>query len=297
MPKKTVLITGCSHGGLGAAMAKVYRAKGFKVFAAVRNAAKAGTLKDTTDIEIIELEVTSKESIQGCAREIEKFTGGSLDILVNNAGVSAVMPLLDLDLNDAKRLYDVNVWAQLAMVQAFAPMLIKAKGTVCNVSSVSGELISAWGGMSYLIPWNHQLWANNYVGSYNSSRAATTALSETLRIEMAPLGVRVVTVVLAAVETSGNDPSMKGDIKLPENSYYQNIRDVINHHYKGLVYTKKQNVDVAANNIVNDLLKGGSIFIRRGESSTLSWYCSTFLPHAWFTSLLNGGSGLAQLKG
>ncbi|KAI8952713.1 putative short-chain dehydrogenases/reductase [Xylaria longipes] len=254
MPEKTVLITGCNHGGLGAAMAKAYRAKGFKVFATVRELGKAGTLGDMSGIEILEL---------------EKSTGGSLDILVNNAGVSGAMPLLDLDLDKAKRLYDVNVWAQLAMVQAFATMLINAKGTVCNISSVSGELIFAWG------------------GSYNSSRAATTALSETLRLEIAHLGVRVVTVILGAVETSGNSPSNKGDIELPANSHYQKIRDVINQYHKGLVFTKKQNVDVAANNVVNDTLKGGGIFIWRGESSTTSWV----------TSMINGKSGLAQLGG
>ncbi|KAI0465971.1 putative short-chain dehydrogenases/reductase [Xylaria cf. heliscus] len=278
MHATTVLITGCNDGGLGAAMAKVYRTKGFKVFATVRNIAKARTLGETNGIEILELEVTSKESIRRCAKKIADITGGSLDILVNNAGVAGVMPILDLDLDKAKRLYDVNVWAQLAMVQEFAPLLIKAKGTVCNISSVSGELIFAWG------------------GSYNSSRAATTAFSETLRIEMAPLGVRVVTVILGAVETPGNDPSTKGDIELPVTSYYQKIRDVINQHYKGLIFTKKQNVDAAANNVVNDLLKGGSIFIRRGEASTTSWLGTTLLPHAWFTSLINGGSGLDKLR-
>ncbi|KAH8162907.1 hypothetical protein CIB48_g5327 [Xylaria polymorpha] len=235
MPEKTVLITGCNNGGLGAAMAKAYRAKGFKVFATVRNVAKAGTLGDTSGIEILELEVTSKESIQKCAKTVHEITGGSLDILVNNAGVAGTMPLLDLDLDEAKRVYDVNVWAQLAMVQSFAAMLIKAKGTVCNISSVAGELVFAWGGTIWFILWDHQPWANDDVGSYNSSRAATTALSETLRIEMEPLGVRVVTVVLGAVETSGNDPSTKGDIQLPTNSNYQKIRDVINQQYKGLV--------------------------------------------------------------
>ncbi|RYC59359.1 hypothetical protein CHU98_g6848 [Xylaria longipes] len=234
MPEKTVLITGCNHGGLGAAMAKVYRAKGFKVFATVRELGKAGALGDMSGIEILELEVTSRESIQECVKTIEKITGGSLDILVNNAGVAGAMPLLDLDLDKAKRF----------------------------------------------------------------SRAATTALSETLRIEMAPLGVRVVTVILGAVETSGNCPSKKGDIELPANSYYQKIRDVINQYHKGLVFTKKQNVDVAANNVVNDTLKGGGIFIRCGESSTTSRYANnTFLPHARFTSMINGKSGLAQLGG
>lgn len=148
MSNKTVLITGCNHGNLGAAMAKAYRARGFKVFATVRNVAKAGSLGETEGIEILELEVTSRESIQQCAKIIEKLTGGSLDILVNNAGIAGAMPLLDLDIDAAKKIYDVNVWALVATTQAFAPMLIKAKGVVCNISSVSGELTFAWMGKS-----------------------------------------------------------------------------------------------------------------------------------------------------
>ncbi|KAJ8121001.1 hypothetical protein ONZ43_g2440 [Nemania bipapillata] len=155
MPEKTVLITGCNHGGLGAAMAKAYRARGFKVFATVRSVAKAGNLGETEGIEILELEVTSKESIAQCAKTVEKLTGGSLDILVNNAGTAGVMPLLDLDLDKARKVYDVNVWALLAMTQAFAPMLIKAKGVVCNISSVSGELIFSWMGKSYFTSMNY----------------------------------------------------------------------------------------------------------------------------------------------
>jgi NAD(P)-dependent dehydrogenase (short-subunit alcohol dehydrogenase family) len=146
MSEKTVLITGCSDGGLGAAMAKAYRARGFRVFAAVRNIAKAGSLSEIKGIEILELEVTSEESIRQCAKAVEKLTGGSLDILVNNAGVCIIMPLLDTSLDEAKKLYDVDVWGILAMAQAFAPMLIKAKGVMCNISSVSGELIFAWSG-------------------------------------------------------------------------------------------------------------------------------------------------------
>ncbi|KAI1426940.1 putative short-chain dehydrogenases/reductase [Xylaria sp. FL1777] len=277
MPQKSVLITGCSHGGLGAAMAKAYHARGFRVFATVRHAAKAGSLGETEGIEILELDVTLTESIHKCTRNVEKLTGGSLDILVNNAGTSGAMPLLDLDLDKARNIYDTNVWALVAMTQAFAPMLIKTKGTVCNISSVSGELVFAW------------------QGTYCSSRAATTSISETLRLEMAPLGVRVVTVILGGVETTGNDPTLKGQLELPAKSYYQKIRDVINRHYRGEIFTKKQNVDIAANNVVNDVLKGGSIFIRRGEASTISWISTTFLPHGLFTSMINGDAGLAEL--
>jgi NAD(P)-dependent dehydrogenase (short-subunit alcohol dehydrogenase family) len=147
MPERTVLITGCSDGGLGAAMAKAYRAKGFRVFATLRDVGKAGSLVDAKGIEILPLEVTSEESIRQCAKTIDKLTGGSLDILVNNAGRSGAMPLLDVSIDSAKKMYDLNVWAVLAMVQAFAPMLIKSQGTICNISSVSSELTFAWSGM------------------------------------------------------------------------------------------------------------------------------------------------------
>jgi NAD(P)-dependent dehydrogenase (short-subunit alcohol dehydrogenase family) len=136
-------------------------------------------------------------------------------------------------------------------------------------------------------------------GIYNSARSATTALSETLRIEMAPLGVRVVTVILGAVETIGNDPSNKGELELPADSYYQKIRDTINRYYKYLVYTEKdkQNVDVAARNTVNDVLGGNVVLIRRGKSSTTSWLLTTFLPSGFLSSIINKGSGLAELSG
>ncbi|KFX99397.1 hypothetical protein V490_01811 [Pseudogymnoascus sp. VKM F-3557] len=278
MPEKTVLVTGCSNGGLGAAMAKSYQARGFKVFATLRNRSKAGSLKEIEGIEILELDVTSEESVRQCAKEVEKLTGGSLDILVNNAAIiGTVMPLLDTPVDEAKKVYDSNVWAILSMTQAFAPMLIKSKGTVCNISSVSCELVFAW------------------QGTYSSSKAAMTRISETLRLEMAPLGVRVVTVILGGVETTGNNPDNRKDLVLPGNSYYQKIAAIINHHQKGFIYTNKQNLDVAARNVVNDILCDRSGFIRRGQASTLSWILNTFLPYALTIYFANGESGLGEL--
>lgn len=280
MPEETVLVTGCSNGGLGAAMAKAYHARGFKVFATLRNKAKAGSLAEIQGIEILELEVTSEESIRHCAKAVEKLTGGTLDILVNNAGTSTSMPLLDTSIEEAKKMYDSNVWAVLAMTQAFAPMLIKSKGTLCNISSVSCELVFAWQGI------------------YSSSKAAMTRISETLRLEMAPLGVRVVTVILGGVKTTGNNPANRKDLDLPADSYYQKIAAIINRHRKGLVYeNKRQDLDVAAKNVVNDVLSGRSGFIRRGEASTLSWIFNTFLPYGLAIYLANGESGLAEFRG
>ncbi|OBT51450.1 hypothetical protein VE04_08455 [Pseudogymnoascus sp. 24MN13] len=279
MPEKTVVVTGCSNGGLGAAMAKAYQARGFRVFATVRNRVKVGSLADIEGIEILELDVTSEESVYQCAKAVEKLTGGSLDILVNNAGNSTIMPLLDTSVDDAKKMYDSNVWAVLLMTQAFAPMLIKSRGTICNISSVSSELVFAWQGI------------------YSSSKAAMTRISETLRLEMEPLGVKVVTVILGGVETTGNNPDNRKDLELPANSYYQKIAAIINRHNKALIHNKKQNVDVAANNVVNDVLSGRTGFARRGQASSLSWLFNTFLSYALTTYLANGESGLAELSG
>lgn len=150
VPKKTVLITGCSAGGIGWAMAKNFHQRGFYVFATARNPSKTAELADRSDIEVLELDVTIPKNIAQCKEIVAKRTGGSLDVLVNNAGVEFNSPLLDTDIAEAKRLYDVNVWGPLAMVQAFAPLLIEAKGVVFNQSSIDGVLNMVWAGKSPL---------------------------------------------------------------------------------------------------------------------------------------------------
>ena len=144
--KKTVLITGCSTGGIGWAMAKIFHERGFHVFATARDPSKAADLAELGNVEILELDVTVPQTISQSKDTVAKRTGGKLDVLVNTAGVEFVCPLLDVDVAEAKRLYDVNVWGPLAMVQAFAPLLIEAKGTVSNHSSIDAVLSEVWAG-------------------------------------------------------------------------------------------------------------------------------------------------------
>jgi len=83
--KKSVLITGCSRGGIGDALAQEFHKKGLKVFATARNLSKVEHLK-TMGLEVLQLDVTSQESIRNAAEEVQKATDGKLDFLVNNAG-------------------------------------------------------------------------------------------------------------------------------------------------------------------------------------------------------------------
>ena len=122
-------------------------------------------------------------------------------------------------------------------------------------------------------------------------------MSETLGLEMAPLGVRVVTVQLGGVETAQNDPNNRKDLELPANSYYEKIAPAINRHQKGLVFAKKDNVDVTAKNIVRDVLDRRRPLIRHGNGSWLCWFGNTFMTHNLFTKMVNAESGLEGLGG
>lgn len=153
MQKKTVLITGCSQGGIGASLVRAFHARGYHVFATLRNKSKADPFfLQSDDISVVDLEITSSESIKACADYVAQRTGGRLDVLVNNAGNGLCGPLLDTDIDEAKKVYDLNVWGVLAMTQAFASMLVKAKGVVLNISSVAACFTFAWSGMSLPSP-------------------------------------------------------------------------------------------------------------------------------------------------
>ena len=144
--KKSVLITGCSDGSLGAALALAFAAHNFHVFATLRDPPKAASLSSHPDIEVLPLEVTHPSSISSCVATVEKKTGGRLDVLVNNAGIMFVMPLLDTSIEESKKLFDVNVWGLLAVTQAFAPMLVRSKGVLLNIASIAGAVRMAWQG-------------------------------------------------------------------------------------------------------------------------------------------------------
>ena len=85
----------------------------------------------------IELGV-SKLAHMAAAAEIVAKESDSLTYLVNNAGRNHFMPILDEDIEQCKRVFDTNVWGPLAITKVFASLVIKAKGCIVNVTSISG---------------------------------------------------------------------------------------------------------------------------------------------------------------
>jgi 1-acylglycerone phosphate reductase len=108
-----------------------------------------------------------------------------VEFWVGLTGVGYNMPLLDADISEAKRVFETNVIGIIIAVQAFAPLLIAAKGsgTIINIGSIAGVAP---------VPWQ---------SVYNASKAAVTLLTDTMRLEMEPLGVKVILVSASSLLT------------------------------------------------------------------------------------------------
>lgn len=204
--KKVALITGCSSGGLGAALAIALHKAGYRVIATARNTSK---LEETraAGIEDLELDVLSPASISTCVRNLEALTG-RLDLLINNAGAGYNMPVVDVDIEEARKVFDLNVFSLIGVTRAFLPMLMKSK----DARVVNNISIAAHVGLPI-------------TGMYSSSKAAANMMTETLRLELAPFGIRVIALMTGSVQSnfSNNIPSRKSEAKteLPEASIYR----------------------------------------------------------------------------
>lgn len=146
---------------MGAALAIAFHEAGLHVYATARDLSKMSQLA-SLGIETLSLDIQSDTSITAC---FSKLSSSRLDILVNNAGASASMPISDMSLPEAKGIFDVNVWSQLAVTQVFLPLLLKSKGVIVNQTSVVSTTA---------IPFQ---------SAYNASKAAMAMFSDSMRLE------------------------------------------------------------------------------------------------------------------
>lgn len=229
--RKSVLITGCSAGGIGSALAEAFHEKDYHVFATLRTPSKISqTLSDAGNVSVLQLDVLSSESIAAAVESVKTTTGGKLDVLVNNSGQNLFAPALDTPIDEGKKLFDLNFWAPYLMVQAFAPLLIAAKGCIVNNTSANAQLPMPF--MSKLSMCLQLLPVAKSPGIYNCSKAALFQASETWRYELQPFGVRTITLTTCAVKTHrlGSTPRV---VELPETSRYFGVRDFIHHLASG----------------------------------------------------------------
>ncbi|KAK4943385.1 NADPH-dependent 1-acyl dihydroxyacetone phosphate reductase [Elasticomyces elasticus] len=216
------------------------------------------TLEKLPNITLLPLDVTSPASIAAAVDRVKAQTGGKLDYLINNSGQNMVMPALDADIDDAKEMFDVNFWGILRMVQAFAPLLIEAEGTIVNIGSI----------VAYL----HK----PFTSLYNASKAAVHQFDETLRLEMAPLGVKLVTVVTGSIET--NILSNSPEPHLPPTSRYVAAKAGLDRQYENKLDVKQATPDAFAKQVVGDVLGGAVGKVFRGPYAGITRWASHLMP-------------------
>ena len=254
--KRTVLITGCSDGGLGAALAIAFHKAGLHVYATARNPSKM-TQVASLGIETLTLDVQSDSSIVACVRKLS-----DLDILVNNAGAGYSIPVADMSIPEAKNLFDLNVWSYLAVTQAFLPLLLKSKGMIVNQTSLA-SLIT--------LPFQ---------SVYNASKAAMAMFSDSQRLELAPIGITVVDLKTGVVQSNFQKSHMEArELSLPKGSIYEPAKEAVEKAMRGdELASSGVPAPQWAEAVVQDLLKKKPPpSIWRGSQAWLVWI-GTILP-------------------
>lgn len=179
--EKAVCITGCSSG-FGRVTALHLAQLGWSVFATVRKVkdqealiAEAIVLKCDRRIVPVICDITQDDDVLAL-RDVIREKTPRLDALINNAGTAYPAPLELLPAADFLEQLNLNVVRQLSVTQALLPMLKLARGKIVNVSSTNGKIVEP------------------VIGAYCASKFALEAVSDTLRIELAPFGVGVVVI-------------------------------------------------------------------------------------------------------
>ncbi|PYI24534.1 NAD(P)-binding protein [Aspergillus violaceofuscus CBS 115571] len=278
MPR-CALVTGCSSGGIGSALVEELHANGLRVYATARSPAKMKHLANLPRVTLVTLDVVNPASIDAAVNTIRQDLAShddTLDILINNAGQSLVYPALDTSIDEAKRLFDVNFWGVVAVTQAFMPLLQAAGNgsTLVNVCSISGFLYAPW------------------MSIYNASKAALMSWSETLRLELQPFNVRVISLVTGSVATNVMSHS---NLTLPESSLYLKALPEIQTRGVGKDVSNKTAPDDFAREVVKDILSGASGPVWRGAMAFTVRLISKYMPTRILDRAMKGGTGLDKL--
>lgn len=184
---RSAVVTGAAMG-MGMLMARKLAQRGWRVFAGVMPGLDTSELTSGPKLTVIKQNVTDQEMVRAGAREVAAaLAGDGLDLLINNAGIANIATgvLEGVDIEESKRLFDVNLFGQVRVIQAFLPMLHASRQSprIFNFSS---------GAVRVPMPCS---------GIYNMSKYAVEGMTNTLRYELAKFGIQVTSIEPGAVKT------------------------------------------------------------------------------------------------
>ncbi len=230
MNQKTILITGCSTG-IGHVCAKGLKARGYRVFATARKPQDVQRL-EAEGLEAITLDYRHSESVQACAAEVSRRTGGTLYGLFNNGAYGQPGAVEDITRAVLEEQFAANFFGWHELTRACLPLLRKnATGRIIQCSSVLGLAAMKWR------------------GPYNASKFAIEGLTDTLRLELRGSGIDVVTINPGPIE-SQFVPNARA-------AFERNV-DMTGSHYKAEFEKQRASLD-----------KGGSTRFKLPASAVL----------------------------
>jgi len=197
----TALVTGASSG-IGEATALRLADLGFTVYGAARRIERMTDL-GAKGLRILKMDVTDDDSMQAGIKQIIDDTG-RIDVLVNNAGYGSYGSVEDVPMSEAKYQFEVNVFGLARLTQLVTPhMRAQESGRIINVSSIGGkfyEPLGAW---------------------YHATKFAVEGLSDSLRVELAPYGIRVVIIEPGPIRTEWNAISRESLVEVSRGTAYE----------------------------------------------------------------------------
>jgi NAD(P)-dependent dehydrogenase (short-subunit alcohol dehydrogenase family) len=178
---RSVLVTGTSSG-IGRATVEHLADTGWRVFAGRRDA--TGAAEDPTGRMVpLQLDVTDPDQVAAAVEAISASTGGGLDGVVHNAGIAIGGALEEVEGDQLRAIFEVNVIAPLLLTQKMLPLLRRRGGRVVIVGSIGGRLALPFG------------------GPYHATKFALEGLADSLRLELRPQGVGVAIVEPGTIST------------------------------------------------------------------------------------------------
>ncbi|KAF2114935.1 hypothetical protein BDV96DRAFT_576142 [Lophiotrema nucula] len=275
-PNGAVLITGCSDDGIGSALALAFVRHGYRVFATARSIASMSRLEHLDNITLLELDVTKSIQIKRAVEFVEKESGGKLTYLVNNAGQNRFMPLLDESVEEARKLYDINVFGPLQLVQACSPLMVADRGTIVFISSVSGYLN---------VPWQ---------GIYAASKRSAEILADNLRVELAPFGIKTVSIVTGAVKTQAHTHYNAWNI--PDGSLYASVREDFVKRARGDDGAPRMDPHDYADGVVAKIIANSSAKFWYGASASIVKFAVSWFPTSLLDKYIVKGTGIDKMS-
>src|SRR5580704_17615108 len=184
---RSAVVTGAAMG-MGMLMARKLAQRGWRVFAGVLPGVDISELTRDVTLTAIEQDVTDEAMVQAGARRVdEALQGAGLDVLINNAGVAAFAtgPVEGVDIEQGKRLFDVNLFGQVRVVKAYLPLLFESHQSPRILNFASGAV---------RVPMPCS-------AMYNMSKYGVEGLTNTLRYELAKFGIQTTSIEPGAVKT------------------------------------------------------------------------------------------------